>query len=120
MNVNELNNEKIKFTLINYEEAENDCYFELIVNRAFLSTLFLGLLLFKDSFPHSDIQLTDREKEVLIHIAKGDDNSQIAKYMNVSIHTAKIHIRNIFQKLDVKDRTEAVVKAIRYDLIDIY
>ena len=120
MNTGKIAEEDIKFTLVDCEVNNDECYFEIMVNRAFLSTLFLGLLLFKDSMPHTDIQLTNREKEVLMHISNGEDNGEIAKCMNVSIHTAKIHIRNIFQKLNVTDRTEAVVKAIRYNLIDIY
>ena len=66
-----------------------------------------------------NIPLTKREKQVLKCLSSGKNNAQIAETMNVSIHTAKVHIHNIFNKLSVQDRTEAVVKAIKYKLIDI-
>ncbi len=116
----ELKQDNFKLTVVDEEVNEEECYFEIIVNRAFLNTLFLSLLLFKESMQKTDIKLTPREEEVLMHIAKGEDNGAIAKCMNVSIHTAKIHIRNIFQKLEVTDRTQAVVKAIRCGLINIF
>ena len=64
-----------------------------------------------------EIYLTPREEEVLTRIANGKDNLTIAKEMNLSRHTIKIHIRNIFQKLEVNDRTEAVVKAMHQGLL---
>lgn len=63
--------------------------------------------------------ITNREIEVLKYIAKGKNNNQIAKYLNVSIHTAKVHVQNIFKKLSVDDRTAAVVAAIKLGLLNI-
>lgn len=63
--------------------------------------------------------VTKRESQVLSYLAQGKNNNQIAQNMNVSVHTAKAHVQNIFKKLCVTDRTEAVVKAIKDDLIDI-
>lgn len=68
----------------------------------------------------SDNQLiTHREIEVLKFMAQGKNNSQIAKCLNVSVHTAKVHVQNIFKKLSVSDRTAAVVVAIKLGLLDI-
>ena len=120
MYISEVNEENIKLTVIDDEEENDKCYFEIVVNRNFLNTVFLSLLMLKNEIPPLDVNLTNREKEVLSHIAKGEDNREIAESMNVSIHTAKIHIRNIFQKLDVKDRTEAVIKAVKHNMIDIF
>lgn len=56
--------------------------------------------------------LTKREKEVLDHLARGCSNRQIARSLGISERTVKNHLRNIFTKLGVSDRTSAVVKAL--------
>jgi LuxR family maltose regulon positive regulatory protein len=55
--------------------------------------------------------LTDREIEVLRHIAQGSTNQEIAQQLVLSLFTIKSHARNIYSKLAVKNRTEAVAKA---------
>lgn len=57
--------------------------------------------------------LTKREKEILIQIADGMLNKEIAVHLNISERTVKNHISNIFRKLDVSDRTQAAVLAIK-------
>ena len=112
--------EDIKLTVIDDEQAKCDNYFEIIVNRNFLYTIFLFLLMYKNSLPSINAKLTPREIETLQHMEEGECNDKIAKGMNVSVHTIKINVRSIFQKLSVKDRTAAVIKAIRHGLIDIF
>ena len=60
---------------------------------------------------------TQREREILNLMIRGRTNQEIAKEMIISINTAKAHVSNILYKLDVKDRVQAVVKAIRCNLI---
>ncbi len=55
--------------------------------------------------------LTNRELEVLMYIAKGHTNQEIARKLVLSLYTVKSHARNIFGKLGVKSRTEAVARA---------
>ena len=62
-------------------------------------------------------QLTDRELEVLRHLAQGKSNTEIAKELIVSVHTAKAHVCSILQKLCVDDRVQAAVKAIKENII---
>lgn len=62
-------------------------------------------------------QLTDRELEVLRHLVQGKSNTEIAKELIVSVHTAKAHVCSILQKLCVDDRVQAAVKAIRENII---
>ena len=120
MYISDLKQENIKLTVIDDEKTQNDIYFEVIVNRNFLNTIFLFLLMYKNSIPKLDKNLTPREIETLEHLEEGEGNSDIAKCMNVSIHTVKINIKSIFQKLCVNDRTAAVVQAIRHGIIDIF
>lgn len=56
-------------------------------------------------------ELTDREREVLTHIAQGKSNSDIAKELHIAGKTVSNHISNIFNKLQVADRAQAIVKA---------
>jgi DNA-binding NarL/FixJ family response regulator len=62
-------------------------------------------------------QLTERELEVLVHVAAGARNREIASSLNVSIKTVEFHLRNILSKLGVRSRTEAVVRAWQLDLL---
>ena len=63
--------------------------------------------------------LSGRELEVLRLIAKGAPNKEIAATLSISESTAKTHVANIFQKLDVKDRTEAVTQAMQRGIISL-
>ncbi len=58
--------------------------------------------------------LTDREQEILIRVASGTGNQQIADELNISLHTVKTHIYNIYKKINVKNRLQASLWAARY------
>lgn len=64
--------------------------------------------------------LTSREREVLVQVANGMFNKEIAMNLNISERTVKNHLSNIFKKIDVSDRTQAAVFAIKNNVIDIY
>ena len=64
-------------------------------------------------------ELTPREIEVLRMITKGCLNKEIAASLNISERTVKNHVSNIFKKIDVADRTQAAVFAIKNNLVDI-
>jgi len=61
--------------------------------------------------------LSERELEVLTLIAKGTSNKLIATNLNIGESTVKTHIQNIFHKLNVSDRTEAVTEAIKKGIV---
>lgn len=63
--------------------------------------------------------LSDRETQVLQLVVDGLNNSGIATKLCLSIDTVKSHKKRIFEKLEVKDRTEAAVKAIRTGLVQL-
>lgn len=63
--------------------------------------------------------LTKRELEVLILVSEGMFNKEIADKLEISERTVKNHISNIFKKIDVADRTQAAVFAIKNSLIHI-
>lgn len=63
--------------------------------------------------------LSEREIEVLALIAKGRSNKEISSSLGVTEGTVKVHVTNIFSKLDVTARTEALVVAVRRGIIDI-
>ena len=65
-------------------------------------------------------RLTKREREVLIQVASGMFNKEIADSLLISERTVKNHISSIFKKIEVSDRTQAAVFAIRNNLIKIF
>lgn len=62
--------------------------------------------------------LTDREREILVQIAEGKLNKEIAMSLDISERTVKNHISSIFRKIDVLDRTQAAVFAIRNHIVE--
>ncbi|MCD7725260.1 MAG: response regulator transcription factor [Clostridiales bacterium] len=64
--------------------------------------------------------LTNRELEVLIQVANGMSNKEIATSLSISERTVKNHISNIFKKIDVSDRTQAAVFAIKNNIIKLF
>ena len=69
--------------------------------------------------PRPAKELTDRELEVIRRVADGKTNKEIANLLNISEKTVKNHVRNIFHKLDVDDRTQAAIYAIKKGLIPL-
>ena len=63
------------------------------------------------------VPLTERECEVLKHLVDGKSNTEIAKELIVSVHTAKAHVCSILQKMCVNDRVQAAVKAVKEGLV---
>ncbi len=66
-----------------------------------------------------DLPLTPREREVLILLAQGLDNAAIARRLVVTKRTVQNHVSNIYGKLGVASRTEAVLLAIRHGLVQV-
>ena len=65
----------------------------------------------------AQLELSKRELEVLGLMAEGNSNQEIADRIFVSLSTVKTHNQNLFEKLDVKSRTQAIEKAKRLNLI---
>lgn len=65
----------------------------------------------------SELELSKRELEILELLSQGLSNQEIAAKLFVSLSTVKTHLQNLFQKLDVKRRTQAIEKAKRLSLI---
>ncbi len=63
------------------------------------------------------IPLTNRELQVLRHVALGLSNREIGQSLGISIETVKEHVQNILRKLDVNDRTQAAVWAVRRGVV---
>jgi NarL family two-component system response regulator LiaR len=63
--------------------------------------------------------LTDREREVLCHIAQGLANQEIAVQLQISLKTVKAHVSSILQKLGVENRVQAVLYALRHHIVQL-
>ena len=64
-----------------------------------------------------EVPLTNRETQVLRHIALGLSNKEIGRSLEISIETVKEHVQNILRKIAVSDRTQAAVWAVRRGLV---
>jgi len=62
-------------------------------------------------------ELTERESDILRLVAKGYSNKSIARELGITISTVKTHLRNIFRKLEVEDRAQVIIKAIKDGVI---
>ena len=67
--------------------------------------------------PEAHLRLTDREREVLRLMASGQDNPQIAQELFISVATVKNHVGNVLAKLEVENRLQAAVYAVRRGLV---
>lgn len=66
-----------------------------------------------------DIILTEREKNVLNLLSQGLTNKEISNELHISVHTTKAHLESIYEKLNVNNRLQAVVRGAFLDLIEM-
>jgi DNA-binding CsgD family transcriptional regulator len=66
-----------------------------------------------------EIDLTPRERDVLLLMAEGASNKAIARKLGISVHTAKFHVGSLLDKLDATGRTDAVAHAARRGVINL-
>jgi DNA-binding NarL/FixJ family response regulator len=67
--------------------------------------------------PHADYGLSEREQQILRCLVDGLTKSAIAEHLELSPHTIDGHVRNIYMKLHVNNRSGAVAKALRENLL---
>lgn len=95
-----------------------------VVESAYLSAVatakpvLVGDLLVAGKTVENDT-LTKRENEVLLLLADGLSNKEIAVKLGISEHTAKFHVNSILQKMNAQKRVEAVVRAAKMGLINL-
>jgi DNA-binding CsgD family transcriptional regulator len=66
-----------------------------------------------------EVLLSPREFEVLALLAEGASNKEIARRLNISVHTAKFHVGSLLDKLDAVGRTDAVAHAARRGVLNL-
>ena len=107
----------------------SEIYLGLIAGIFLITGIVVGLNSRKKNLPDSpkgryeevslpnDIQISPREVEILVNIAKGFSNKEIAEQLFVSLNTVKTHTNNIYSKLNVKRRTQALEMARKLNII---
>jgi two-component system, NarL family, response regulator LiaR len=73
---------------------------------------------FPPAKPVLQMDLTDKELEILKALAKGLSNKDIASLMNITVGTARVHVSNILSKLNLESRTQAALYARQQGLVD--
>jgi DNA-binding NarL/FixJ family response regulator len=76
-----------------------------------------GTMKIRQAADFDDVPLTQRETQVLRHVALGLSNREIGKSLEISVETVKEHVQNILRKIAVSDRTQAAVWAVRKGLV---
>ena len=97
-----------------------NCNMKIVISLGYLRTLIIFAQMLNLALGDETKEITPREKEVLIKMSEGKENDRIAKEMFISVHTVKMHNKSIFKKLEANGRVQAVVKAIKYKIIDIF
>jgi two-component system nitrate/nitrite response regulator NarL len=88
---------------------------EVVVAPA-MTTKLVGMLDAKQEGARLLDQLTQREREILGLLARGLSNKTIARQLNISVDTVKLHVKNVLAKLNLSSRVEAAVYAVRQEL----
>jgi len=87
--------------------------------KKYFDAYFIDSMINRNSIaPEGITQLTIREKEILCEIGKGLSNRNISEKFFISEHTVKKHIKHIFDKLNMRDRTQVALYANRCGIID--
>jgi len=76
-----------------------------------------GAMKIRQVIDDDDVPLTQRETQVLRHVALGLSNKEIGRSLEISVETVKEHVQNILRKISVSDRTQAAVWAVRRGLV---
>jgi len=87
---------------------------EIVVAPAMATKLAHLLQGRSDPAKEGAVKLTEREREILQHVASGKSNKAIAKVLNISHDTVKLHVRHILAKLNLTSRVEAAVFAVEH------
>ena len=66
---------------------------------------------------YKDYELTAREAQILKLMTEGYSNMEIAQHLVISVNTTKAHVASILQKLEVDDRLQAALKALKYKIV---
>ncbi len=103
--------------LLNIELNENN--FNILMKKYYLQSNPAAIKHIDMSKNELMSKLTEKEIKMLKEISDGKTNLQLAGILNISIHTVKVYVTKIFRKMEVKDRLQAVKKAISENIIDI-
>jgi DNA-binding NarL/FixJ family response regulator len=76
-----------------------------------------GAMRIRQVLDDDEVPLTQRETQVLRHVALGLSNKEIGRSLEISVETVKEHVQNILRKIAVSDRTQAAVWAVRRGLV---
>jgi DNA-binding NarL/FixJ family response regulator len=91
---------------------------KFVVSPLIIKQMFNGTCSVLDNLSANQLSqklLSERETSILTLVAKGLSNSEIANNLEISVHTVRVHLRNIMEKMGAKNRLHAVYMALRND-----
>lgn len=97
-----------------------DAIVEVAAGGQFISPCLVEAIRQLQNTTATAIRLTDREQQILTHVAQGDGNKQIAYKLGISERTVCFHLANCFTKLGVSNRTQAVTYAINHAVLQMH
>ena len=89
---------------------------EVILDEAVARTLLSAYQRARRGAEHPDFGLTERERQILCRLTVGESNKEIARALGLAEKTVRNHLYNVFGKMAVADRTQAVILALRHGL----
>jgi len=92
------------------EKIYEPCVFNTIID----DYVRLSQMNANDEVEEKTVQFTPREKEVFFYLTKGMTNKELSLVTNLSVDTIKTHLQNMFRKLDVKNRSQAISQGLKY------
>ena len=127
------------FQLSRYRVIEGDFSTEIVISIVSIAFFFVGLYFRKyftkdpeiSHVPNQYLEkqgvdfgrvkqlgISDREREVLNELVKGLSNKEIAQKLFISESTTKTHVSNLFSKLEVKNRSQAIIRSNELNLVE--
>ena len=87
----------------------------LVMSPSVAERMALAIRTGNQSVQETAEDLTDREREILIHISEGESNKLIARNLHIAEATVKVHVKHLLKKLGLKSRVEAAVWAVTHN-----
>jgi DNA-binding NarL/FixJ family response regulator len=106
-----------RFVRVVHSVSEGAAWFDPSIAHIVLQAGANSITVDDDDQNYKDYDLTAREAQILKLMTEGHSNMEIAQQLVISVNTTKAHVASILQKLEVDDRLQAALKALKYKIV---